>query len=682
MEMERNDRPPLLEQLYTGDPYLRSYEGDLLFRWRAYSALSRAISEREGSVAKFATGYATHGLIQRPNGDIEYTEWAPNAVSVALAGEFNHWNTSSHVCQRGEFAKFHLKLLAVAGRPVIPHNTMVKTVMVTKDGQMLWRMSPWVKYAIQTEGNLEFRPIHWAPPSSYQWKHPRPGKPRSVRIYEAHVGISSPEGKVASYKYFADHILPRVADLGYTCVELMAVMEHAFYGSFGYHVTAFFAASSRYGTPDELKYLVDKAHGMGLAVILDVVHSHAARNVQDGLNQFDGTDHCYFHGGPRGDHSLWDSKIFDYSKWEVLRFLLSNLRWYIEEYRFDGFRFDGVTSMLYHHHGIATGFTGGYHEYFNTNVDVEAVCYLMLANQMLHSLYPFVITIAEDVSGMPSLCRPVEEGGIGFDYRLAMAIPDMWIKLLKEETDDNWNMGQIWWTLANRRTHEKCIAYAESHDQALVGDKTLAFWLMDAEMYSNMSTLSSRTITIDRGMALHKVIRLISMVMGGEAYLTFIGNEFGHPEWLDFPRPGNGFSYHYARRQFNLVDDPLLRYQYLRNFDRDMQHLDKEHTFLSSSPAYCSRKHDSDKVIVCERGGVLFVFNFHPFKSYPDYRVGVGASGEYRIALDSDSKVYDGHGRVDDTTRFFTTKGDYDGRPFSLQVYIPSRVAIALVRCE
>lgn len=234
-----------------------------------------------------------------------------------------------------------------------------------------------------------------------------------MRIYEAHVGISSPEPKVASYVYFADTVLPRIQDLGYTCVELMAVMEHAYYGSFGYHVTSFFAASSRYGTPDDFKYLVDKAHGMGLFVILDVVHSHAARNVNDGLNLFDGTDHCYFHSGGKGSHDLWDSKIFDYTKWEVLRFLLSNLRWYVEEYRIDGFRFDGITAMMYLHRGIGTGFSGDYNEYFNMMVDIDALVYLMLANKTLHELYPFVITIAEDVSGMPTLGRPVDEGGLG-----------------------------------------------------------------------------------------------------------------------------------------------------------------------------------------------------------------------------------------------------------------------------
>ena len=675
------EKPPQLQKLFENDGYLRTFEEDILMRYGKFRDWERTL-QNEGGLAAFAEGYKYHGLMQRDNGDIDYCEWVPDAKSVSLVGQFNGWDTKAHVCTKGPYNKFSLHIPAGEdGQPAIPHLSKLRVVIHTVDGKELWRISPWCRYAVQImEEEPTYQWKHWAPRDPYEWKHPRPERPSSVRIYEAHVGISSDEPKVASYRHFADNVIPYVASLGYTYVELMAVMEHAYYGSFGYHVTNFFAVSSRYGTPDDLKYLVDKAHGLGLSVILDIVHSHAATNVLDGLNKFNGTDHCYFHAGKRGQHTLWDSKLFDYSKWEVLRFLLSNLRWYIEEYRFDGFRFDGVTSMLYHHHGIATGFSGNYQEYFNTSVDVEALTYLMLANQMLHTTYPFVITVAEDVSGMPTLGRPIEEGGLGFDYRLAMAIPDEWIKLLKEKKDEDWNMENIWWTLTNRRLHEKCIAYAESHDQALVGDKTLSFWLMDAEMYHNMSILSPRTPVIDRGMALHKMIRLVTMGLGGEAYLTFIGNEFGHPEWLDFPREGNGFSYKYARRQMSLAHDHLLRYQFLRYFDAAMQHLDKDFQFLTAGPAYVSRKHNIEKVMVFERGGLLWVFNFNPSTSFTDYRVGVGSPGTYRLRLCSDSTKFDGHGRIQEDCEYHTTPGDWDGRGHSLMVYIPSRVAIVLCK--
>ncbi|KPP75735.1 1,4-alpha-glucan-branching enzyme-like [Scleropages formosus] len=486
---------------------------------------------------------------------------------------------------------------------------LTAVVVHTKNRERLYRNSPWAKYVTKNDTSVVYDWVHWDPLQPYL---------------------------IASYTNFTVNVLPRIKDLGYNCIQLMAVMEHAYYASFGYQVTSFFAASSRYGTPDELKKLIDEAHRLGILVLLDVVHSHASKNTEDGLSRFDGTDSCFFHEGPRGEHSLWGSRLFNYSSWEVRRFLLSNLRWWMEEYRFDGFRFDGVTSMLYHHHGVGMSFSGDYSEYFGLHVDEESVVYLMVANHILHSLYPDCITIAEDVSGMPGLCRRLAEGGCGFDYRLAMAIPDKWIQILKEYKDEDWNIGNIVYTLTNRRYGEKCISYAESHDQALVGDKTLAFWLMDKEMYTNMSTFIPMTAVIDRGIQLHKMIRLLTHGLGGEGYLNFMGNEFGHPEWLDFPRKGNNESYHYARRQYNL--------------------------------AYITAKHEGDKVIIFERASVVFIFNFHPSQSYSSYRVAVEMPGKYKIKLDSDAVQYGGHGRLDHSTEFFTEAVPFNGRPHSMLV--------------
>lgn len=187
--------------------------------------------------------------------------------------------------------------------------------------------------------------------------------------------------------------------------------------------------------------MVDVAHKRGLFVLLDVVHSHASKNVLDGINQFDGTNSCYFHDGGRGEHTMWDSRLFNYSEFEVIRFLISNLRWWHDEYSFDGYRFDGVSSMLYHNHGLGDGVSGHYDDYFGLNVDTEVFTYLSLANKIMHDLDPNILTIAEEVTGMPTLCRPVNEGGAGFDYRLGMAIPDKWIEILKGEKDEDWNMG-------------------------------------------------------------------------------------------------------------------------------------------------------------------------------------------------------------------------------------------------
>uniref|UniRef100_A0A672ZGP7 1,4-alpha-glucan branching enzyme n=1 Tax=Sphaeramia orbicularis TaxID=375764 RepID=A0A672ZGP7_9TELE len=620
---EDNVTVPEFNSLLQMDPYLKPFEKDFRRRYELLQKELFQLEEAEGGFDQFTRSYKTFGVQRLPDNSLFFKEWAPAAEALFLTGDFNGWDKFSHRFTPKEYGKWELVLPPKDDKsPAVDHNTKLKVVVHTKDGQRLYRISPWAKYVTREEKSVIYDWVHWDPPHPYN-------KPRSLRIYEAHVGIASPEGKIASYTNFTTNVLPRIKDLGYNCIQLMAIMEHAYYASFGYQITSFFAASSRYGTPEELKELIDVAHSMGIMVLLDVVHSHASKNTEDGLNSFDGSDSCFFHSPPRGEHSLWDSRLFNYSSWEVLRFLLSNLRWWMEEYRFDGFRFDGVTSMLYHHHGIGTGFSGDYSEYFGLQVDEESLVYLMLANHILHTLYPDCITVAEDVSGMPALCRGVEEGGLGFDYRLAMAIPDKWIQILKEFKDEDWNIGNIVHTLTNRRYGEKCIAYAESHDQALVGDKTLAFWLMDKEMYTNMSSLVPMTSIIDRGIQLHKMIRLLTHGLGGEGYLNFIGNEFGHPEWLDFPREGNNQSYHYARRQFNLVDMDHLRYCQLYAFDRDMNRTEDKYGWLAAPPAFVSAKHEEDKVIVFDRANVVFIFNFHPSKSFQDYRIAVEVPGKY-----------------------------------------------------
>lgn len=663
------------------DGYLEPFRGALKSRFAKAQHWLDTIERTEGGLDKFSKGYEKFGFTFADNGDITYREWAPNAQQANLIGEFNNWSRDSHPLTRNDFGVWEIVLPAKDGVPAISHNTKLKISFVIPGGERIERIPAWITRVTQ---DLNVSPVYdavlWNPPKNerYVMKHPRPPKPESVRIYEAHVGISSPEPKVATYKEFTKIMIPRIKYLGYNVIQLMAIMEHAYYASFGYQINSFFAASSRYGTPDDLKELVDTAHANGITVLLDVVHSHASKNTLDGLNMFDGSDHLYFHGGAKGRHELWDSRLFNYGNHEVLRFLLSNLRFWMDEYQFDGFRFDGVTSMLYTHHGIGTGFSGGYHEYFGDSVDEDGVVYLMIANEMIHSVLPNSITIAEDVSGMPGLCVKLSLGGVGFDYRLAMAVPDMYIKLLKEKSDDDWDIGNIAFTLTNRRHGEKTIAYAESHDQALVGDKTLMFWLADAQMYTNMSTLTEFTPIIERAMGLHKLIRLVTHGLGGEGYLNFEGNEFGHPEWLDFPREGNGNSFWYARRQLNLTEDHLLRYKFLNDFDRAMQLTEEKYGWLHSPQAYISLKNEDDKVLVFERAGLLWIFNFHPSKSFTDYRVGVEQGGVYRIVLDSDAPEFGGFNRNAKDTRFFTTDFAWNNRKNFVQVYIPCRTALVL----
>ncbi|KAF3320765.1 1,4-alpha-glucan-branching enzyme 1 [Carex littledalei] len=681
------------QRIYEIDPMLEGHKAHLEYRYSRYREMRSLIDQHEGGLDAFSRGYEKLGFTRSAEG-ITYREWAPGANAASLVGDFNNWNPNADVMTRNEFGVWEIFLPNNAdGSPPIAHGSRVKIRMDTPSG-LKDSIPAWIKYSVQYPGEIPYTAIYYDPPEDekYVFQHPQPKRPNSLRIYESHVGMSSPEPKINTYASFRDDVLPRIKKLGYNAVQIMAIQEHSYYASFGYHVTNFFAPSSRFGTPEDLKSLIDRAHELGILVLMDIVHSHSSNNTLDGLNGFDGTDAHYFHSGARGYHWMWDSRLFNYGSWEVLRFLLSNARWWLEEYKFDGFRFDGITSMMYTHHGLQVEFTGNYNEYFGFATDVDAVVYLMLVNDMIHGLYPEAVSIGEDVSGMPTFCIPVQDGGVGFDYRLQMAIADKWIEFLKQP-DESWKMGDIVHTLTNRRWSEKCVAYAESHDQALVGDKTIAFWLMDKDMYDFMALDRPPTPRIDRGIALHKMIRLVTMGLGGEGYLNFMGNEFGHPEWIDFPRseqflpdgkfvPGNNLSYDKCRRRFDLGDADFLRYHGLQEFDQAMQHLEEKYGFMTSPHQYVSRKDEGDKMIVFERGDLVFVFNFHWNSSYSDYRVGCLKPGKYKVVLDSDDPLFGGFSRIDHNAEFFSIEGHYDNRPNSFLVYAPSRTAVVYALCE
>eukprot|EP01114_Cavostelium_apophysatum_P006914 TRINITY_DN1849_c0_g1_i1.p1 TRINITY_DN1849_c0_g1~~TRINITY_DN1849_c0_g1_i1.p1 ORF type:complete len:769 (+),score=190.37 TRINITY_DN1849_c0_g1_i1:110-2416(+) len=661
------------------DPWLEPCAQALRDRYSRYLYKKKMIEDNEGGLDKFSQGYKKMGF-NRTEGGIMYREWAPNARQAFLMGDFNGWDRRSHEMKKDEYGVFSLFLPDQNGKPAISHKTKVKIAMFTMAGEWIERIPAWIKVVWQEKGNVHFDGVYWEPEEPYRWRTTSPKTPQDLRIYECHIGMSSQEAKINTYIEFSRDLLPYIKEMGYNAIQIMAIMEHAYYASFGYQVSSFFAVSSRFGTPDELKELVDHAHELGIIVLLDIVHSHASKNVDDGINRFDGTDHQYFHEGGKGNHPIWDSRLFNYGHWEVLRFLLSNARWFIEEYHFDGFRFDGVTSMIYTHHGVAHSFDRGYDEYFNSDlVDNDAITYLTLVNDMLHNLRDSdhrIVTISEEVSGMATMCRPIQEGGMGFDFRLAMGIPDRWIELVSKIPDEDWDMQNLVYTLTNRRYLENTIAYCESHDQALVGDKTLAFWLMDKEMYFNMSVLQPINHIVDRGMALHKMIRLVTCGLGGEGYLTFMGNEFGHPEWIDFPRAGNNDSYHYARRRWDLPKDHLLRYQFLSNFEKRMNQLEDVYKWLSSPQAYVTLKHDGDKVIAFERGNLFWVFNFHSNQSYTDYAIGISHPGKYKIVLNSDTEEFGGHNRITKFDEYFSQPEEQHGMKHRLMVYIPCRTAL------
>ena len=650
------------------NPQLAPFAGDIDLRMFLYRATRDRILKEGQSLNDFANAYEFFGF-HHVDGGWYYREWAPSAYQLYLEGDFNNWNQTSHPLTPIGDGNWEIFL---PGDDALWDGCKVKTV-VDANMTRTEHIPLYARRAVQDKQTRLFCAEVVDDRKTFQWTDQSFQGEDSLFIYEAHVGMAQEEGKVGSYREFADLILPRIKKAGYNTVQLMAIMEHPYYGSFGYQVSNFYAASSWFGKPEDLKYLINTAHSMGIRVLLDVVHSHAVKNTAEGINMFDGTTWQFFHDGPKGDHPAWGTKCFDYGKTGVLHFLLSNLKFWMTEYHFDGFRFDGVTSMLYHDHGLGTDFNTN-DKYFSFNTHTEAITYLQLANELIHQVNPAAITIAEDMSGMPGMCLPISDGGIGFDYRLAMGLPDMWVRTVKEKKDEFWDIFKMWCEMCMRRPGEGTVAYVESHDQALVGDKTMIFRLADAAMYTDMEKTTHNPV-IDRAIALHKMIRLFTMAGGGEAYLNFMGNEFGHPEWIDFPREGNGWSFHYCRRQWSLRDNPKLKYEWLGQFDEDMVHLAKEANLFDQRMGNLRLIDSTRQVIVFYRSGLLFALNFSPCNSYTDVEISLPDIADYEIAMCSDDAKYGGNDLV--AHMKYPAQVDKEGNS-TIKLYLPARTAVVL----
>ena len=658
-------------KIVDNDSWLSPVTDEVQRRYDRFCNRLKSIENQFGSLGTFASAHQFFGFhYDTSRRGWWYREWAPCAHYISIFGDFNDWNRYGNPLENVGNGVWEIFLPDAEYKDKLVHGSLLKIIVQSSIGEQE-RIPIYINRVVQDEKTKDFSAQFWNPEKQYVFENQVPAlNDEPLLIYESHVGMAQEKEEVGTYNEFITNVLPRIKADGYNAVQLMAIAEHPYYGSFGYHVSNFFAASSRFGTPEELKKLVDTAHGMGLLVIMDLVHSHTVKNVREGLNLFDGSDYQYLKPGKDGEHPQWDSKLFNYGKTETLQLLLSNVRYWLDEYHFDGFRFDGVTSMLYKNHGIGETFDDPW-KYFGDNVDNDAVTYLQLANKLIHDIDNQNITIAEDVSGMPGICAKIEDGGIGFDYRLGMGLPDFWIKVLKDQTDEQWNMHEFFFTMTNRLSDVKTIAYAESHDQALVGDKTLAFRLMDKEMYTAMDK-ASQNLIIDRGIALHKMIRFFTICLGGDAWLNFMGNEFGHPEWIDFPRYDNGWSYKYAKRQWSLADNGYLKYHWLGDFDKAMLDFVKKTKLLASNPAWLLEADEENKTIIFEKNNFIFVFNWGQ-KSLPDYEVKVKQTGDYKIVLSTDSQCFGGFGNVDEKAIFPSEKR---GDGVFMKVYNVARTAV------
>lgn len=652
------------------DPWLQNYASDIRLRMDRHAEVRRTLLGDHADLTSFANGYMYYGIHRTETGWV-YREWAPGADEMHLIGDFNEWNRESHPMRRVDAGGTWEILLE--GADALTHGQRVK-VQVTHEGQRFDRIPLYIRKVIQDPADHSFAGQVWEPEKPFPWTDGGYGRRKvaPLAIYEAHVGMATEDGCIGSYDEFTQNILPRIQRDGYNAVQLMAIMEHPYYASFGYQVSNFFAPSSWYGEPEGLKRLINAAHEMGMLVFLDLVHSHACANTNEGLSMFDGTETQFLRPGAEGWHEAWGSRVFNYGKHEVIHFLLSNIKYWQEEFHFDGFRFDGVTSMIYRNHGLGECFTG-YDKYFSLNTDVEAVTYLQLATELIHAINPFAVAIAEDMSGMPGMCLPIRYGGIGFDYRLGMGVPDFWIRMIKSAGCSHWNLYEMWHELTTRRPQEKVIGYCESHDQALVGDKTIIFRLADSEMYTGMDRAYHSPV-IDRAIALHKMIRFVTLALACDGYLNFMGNEFGHPEWIDFPREGNGWSGHYARRQWSLAENGYLKYSQLGLFDRDMLTLVRKYRVLSDPAARSLWIDQARKLIVFTRGGLLFAFNFGAKRALLSLPMSDMESGDYEILLSTDSGEYGGFERVDAPFSI--------GEDSLLRGALPERTAVALRRKE
>ncbi|KAH9651980.1 SBE3 [Citrus sinensis] len=572
--------------------------------------------------------------------------------------------------------------------PGIPHGSKYRVYFNTPDGP-LERIPAWATYVQPDADGKEAFAIHWepSPEFAYKWRNTRPKVPKSLRIYECHVGISGSKPKISSFNEFTEKVLPHVKEAGYNVIQLFGVVEHKDYFTVGYRVTNLYAVSSRYGTPDDFKRLVDEAHGLGLLVFLDIVHSYSAADQMVGLSQFDGSNDCYFHTaqiiffcvvlyyahmipGKRGFHKYWGTRMFKYDDLDVLHFLLSNLNWWVVEYQIDGFQFHSLSSMIYTHNGFAS-LTGDLEEYCNQYVDKDALLYLILANEILHALHPNIITIAEDATYYPGLCEPTTQGGLGFDYFLNLSASEMWLSFLENTPDHEWSMSKIVSTLVgNGQYSDKMIMYAENHNQSISGGQSFAEIL-----FGEISEHSPDTNNLLlRGCSLHKMIRLITFTIGGHAYLNFMGNEFGHPKRVEFPMPSNNFSFSLANRHWDLLANRL--HSNLYSFDQELMKLDENAKVLLRGSPSVHHVNDAKMVICYMRGPLVFIFNFHPTDSYEDYSVGVEEAGEYQIILNTDESKFGGQGLIKEHQYLQRTISKrVDGLRNCIEVPLPSRTA-------
>lgn len=579
-----------------------------------------------------------------------FAVWAPKAVSVRVVGDFNDWNGYDKMLERIETSGVWYGFFTD-----IEEGMLYKYAIEAEDGETYYKADP---YAVKSELRPGTASVTKDISNNYKWgdkawisargKNSTLTEP--MNIYEIHIGSWKihDDGSFYTYRELADELVPYVKKMGYTHIELMPITEYPFDGSWGYQVTGFFSATTRYGESEDLKYLIDKCHKNHIGIIMDWVPAHFPRDAH-GLRMFDGTP-VYEYADPRlGEHKDWGTMVFDYSKSEVVSFLISSAYFWAEQYHIDGIRVDAVSSMLYRDYSRNDG--EWVPNEYGGNGNLEAVDFLKKLNKIMGTEFPNFMMVAEESTAWPLVTAPPENDGLGFNYKWNMGWMNDTLRYMGMDPyfrKDNHSL----------LTFMMMYAYSENYILPLSHDEVV---------HGKGSMLNKMFGEYDEKFAAYRTLLGYYMTMPGKKML-FMGGEFGQMlEWrYDDQLEWNVLEIDKHKRLHQYVKD--LNHFYMENkalweldtsWDgfRWVNEADSENSVLS----YIRRgRHAADNVVV--------VANFTPVER-PIYKIGVPLAGEYEVVFHSSAVKYGGNKRI--TKKVYKTKNmQFSDMMYTIEVAI------------
>ncbi|PZE21886.1 1,4-alpha-glucan branching protein GlgB [Paenibacillus xerothermodurans] len=588
---------------------------------------------------------------------VRFAVWAPHALEVRVIGDFNGWDGT----------EYSMRKISTSGVwslfvPGIDEGGLYKYEIVTRYGEVIRKADP---YAFQSE----LKPgtaSRIAALEGYQWhdddwQHSKSAKPaynRPMNIYEVHMGTwkKKPDGEYYTYRELADELVDYVVDMGYTHIELLPLAEHPYDRSWGYQATGYYSVTSRFGTPKDFMYFVDRCHQAGIAVILDWVPGHFVKDAH-GLRQFDG-EPLYEYNDPRlAEKPEWGTLSFDFSKPEVISFLISNALFWMDMYHIDGLRVDAVASLLYLNFGKPElHWTKNEH---GGDENTDAINFIKKLNQTVFAHYPDALMMAEDSTDWPQVTAPVHDGGLGFNYKWNMGWMNDMLRYM--ETDPYFRSGSH-----NLLTFSFMYAFSEnyvlplSHDEVVHGKKSLLN-KMPGDYWRKFANL--------------RVLYGYMMNHPGKK-LLFMGGEFGQfDEWKDLEDlDWEILEYDSHRSMHQYVRD--LNRLYLQ--EKSLWELDHQpegfawidpHDSGQSIVTFMRKSADPDDFLV-------ILCNFTP-QTFNTYRIGVPFAGVYQECFNSDLPAYGGSGLIN-RGKLKTEAFSWHSQPFSLQIVVPPLATIVL----